>query len=93
MKDKLWCKKNFDDRGPLTFDVRGPSMEDNLWWMANLMEDEIQLKTIFNGIPPLMEDDLWWQMTFDPSFDRRQPLMEDYLLWETSSIKTTLNWW
>ena len=61
-----------------TFNVRRPSMEDNLWWKTTfdgrrpLMEDDLWRNTSFDGRRHLMEDDLWWKTTFDGS----QLLME-----------------
>ena len=59
----------------MTSDGRRHPMEDDL------MEEDLQRKTTFNGRRPPMEDDLQCKTTSN----ERQPLMEDNLQWKTTS--------
>ena len=58
----------------MTFDV--------IRFLLEEIEDNLWLKTTFDGRQPLMEDTLWWKATFDneiwlkTTFNGRQPLIE-----------------
>ena len=47
------------------------------------MEDDLGLKTTFDGRPPWVEENLGWKMTLD----ERRPSIKDTLRWKTTSYR------